>query len=234
MTSDNLDFMRNAYPHLVVSFIENNSREYIEDTLDEENFLLEELLDVLNSNIAEEYKIKLLEFTDESLSIVGKKYSTKVTECILKNNFDTNDLQNLLKGYDNLEPNIKEIVESLAKQYVDDILSNEYMLTYTLLMKMLGDKTISYPKRFEIFSFSVTDLEKEECKDCLEILTAKEYLGVFVGKRPKIAISEASERVLDVFQRRGWISKYEVYKEKYYRVIGRGTQSKNKIPVELL
>lgn len=234
MTSDNLDFMRNTYPHLVLNFIENNSKKYVEEILDAEHFLLEEMLDVLNSNIEEEYKIKLLEFTDEPISIIDKQYNIKVMEYILRNNFDTNDLQYLLKNYENLVPSTKEIIELLGKQYVDDIISNEYMLAYALLIRMLGDKTISYPKRFEIFSFSVMDLNKEQCKDCLEILTAKEYLGVFVGKRPKISISEASERILDVFQRRGWISKYEVYKEKYYRVIGRGTQSKNKIPVELL
>lgn len=234
MTSDNLEFMRNTYPDLVLNYIENNPKEYVEEVLDEENFLSKEMLDVLNSNINEEYKIKLLEHTDESVSIVDKQYNAKVMDYILKNNFNTSDLQYLLSNYDMLASTTRETVELLASKYVDDIIENEYIVTYELLIKLLGDKTVSYSRRFEVLSFSITELDKEQCMKCLKMLDAKPHLSVFEGKRPKVLISERNKRILDVFQTRGWISKYDVYKEIYYRVIGRGSRQRNNIPVELL
>lgn len=234
MTSENLEFMRNNYPDLVLNYIENNPKGYVEEVLDEDNFLLEEVLDALNCNINEEYKIKLLEFTDEPISILDKHYNAKIIDYILKNNFDANDLQYLLTNYNMLAPTTREIVESLVSKYVDDIIGNEYIVTYALLIKLLADKTVSYSKRFDVLSFSIAELDKEQCKKCLAVLGATTYLGLFEGKRPKVLISERNERILEVFERKGWISKYDVYKEKYYRVIGRGGRQKNNMAVELL
>ena len=73
-----------------------------------------------------------------------------------------------------------------------------------------------------------------QCKCCFEALEDRLYLGIFEGKRPKLEKTETNERILEAFCNKGWISKYETYKEKYYRAIGRKYHPENSIPVELL
>lgn len=234
MTSENLLFMREHYPNQVLEFIVKNYNEYTDSVICEDNFLIEELLDVLESDIEEQNKITLLEYTDEPISIQNREYEPSVKAYILKNNFEEDDLFYLLQSYDDLKPVVQTAAESVVKKNIEYILINEYSITYTLLLKVLQDKTIPKTKRVEIFSFAVSDLNIVQCKCCLEILEDNLYLGIFDGKRPKFVKTEINERILKSFCHKGWISKYEVYKEAYYRAIGKKSPSQNKISVELL
>lgn len=234
MTSDVLLFMREHYPNQVLSFIVKNSKEYAVNVISNDNFILEELMDILEAPIEEKYKIALLGYTDESITIQKMKYEDSVKAYILHNNFDENDLCYLLQNYDDLNSDVQISAESVVKNHIEDICSGEYSITFTLLLKILFDKTIPRPKRMELFSFSVKTLHIEECKKCLEALGDSLYLGIFEGKRPKVKISDTNKRILDVFKHKGWISKYEIYKENYYRAVGRRSLSRNEMSVELL
>ena len=234
MTPENLLFMREHYTNHVLKYIVKNYKEYTEEVINEDNFLLEEMLDVLVTDIEEKYKIALLGHTDEPISIQKKEYEDSIKAYILKNNFDEGDLFYLLQSYNELKQDVQTSAEYVVKKYIEDICMNEYFITYTLLLKLLLDKTIFLAKRFEIFSFSVSNLDMLQCKCCLKALEDRLYLGIFEGKRPKLKKTETNKRILDAFCHKGWISKYEIYKEEYYRAIGRKSHCENNIPVELL
>lgn len=76
-------------------------------------------------------------------------------------------------------------------------------------------------------------LEKMQCRECLELLEDDNYCSLFDGKRPKFEISEVSKRILEAFQQKGWISKYEEQGD-FYRAIGRRSQIQDELPAELL
>ena len=220
MSSGGLLFMRKNYPNQVADYIKENCEEYVESTIDEKNFLLDEVLELLNTEIEIKYKLRLLEYTGEPISIINQNYDEQVQEYILKNNFCKDDLRNLLQNFDKLPFLLKTKVESLTKENLEEICENEYPMSYELLMRVIKDISVENNKRLELVSFSVHMMSDIQCKECFQALGAIEWVGLFDGKRPKFEISEINERILDVFQNNGWISKYEVEDAEYYRAIG--------------
>ena len=77
MTENNLKFVRLNYHEQLYHFIRANIEEYIEimtcNLLEQE-----ELLEILDWDISDEQKIKLLELTDSEISIINKNYSVAV------------------------------------------------------------------------------------------------------------------------------------------------------------
>lgn len=71
MTADNLKFMRENYLNRKFYFIRKNIEKYI-DIMDDALFSREELIEILTWDISDELKIKLLELSDDEISVIGK------------------------------------------------------------------------------------------------------------------------------------------------------------------
>lgn len=232
MNSDVLFFMREHYPDHVIHLIEKNPNAYV-DAITDESFLLDELLQVLKTGIESTYKIELLKFTDEPVAIQEVQYEDVVETYILEHNFDRDDLEYVAQKYNSLAETSKATVEHLMREYVSYIVDHGFAVTYTLLIKLLRDSTITVDMRWEILSFSIIGLEMMQCRECLELLEDDNYCSLFEGKRPKFEISEVSKRILEAFQQKRWISKYEEEGD-FYRAIGRKPRMQNELPTELL
>lgn len=228
MSARELVFMREHYPKNILSFIVQNCEEYVENSINEDNFILEEAISVLLTDVEPKYKIALLAYTDKPVSIKNRSYQDEVKKYILENNFDEADLEYLLRNYNIFSDNIKSVVENIAKNCIEEICSNEYSVQFMLLKKLLTDENIINDTKMEIFSVSVSELNGKQCKECLEILGNNDYLSVFDGKRPKFNITDVNKRILDIFQDKNWISKYEVEEEQFYRAIGLKSHTKKK------
>ena len=195
--------------------------------------MLDELLQVLKTGIESTYKIELLKFTDEPVAIQEVQYEDVVETYILEHNFDRDDLEYVAQKYNSLAETSKATVEHLMREYVSYIVDHGFAVTYTLLIKLLRDSTITVDMRWEILSFSIIGLEMMQCRECLELLEDDNYCSLFEGKRPKFEISEVSKRILEAFQQKRWISKYEEEGD-FYRAIGRKPRMQNELPTELL
>ena len=90
--------MRNEYPSVIPFFIEKNIDEY-ERMMSSELFIQSELLEILSWNISDAIKLKLLEFSDDEISIIGKNYSTQICVYILTHNLEQEDMGVLYKVY---------------------------------------------------------------------------------------------------------------------------------------
>lgn len=233
MTLENLTFMREHYPNHVLSFIIKNQKAYIENTIDKNSFIQAETLNVLSSSVESSYKIELLKLTDQAISVRKVDYSADVESYILQHNFFKDDLPYLLESYDQLNPLSQKIVEHLSKVYIDEISINEFQISYMLLLKLLDDKSLDFSIRLKLFSFSMDKLDHTQCKSCLDKLPEHNYLSLFDGKRPKFEICDVNKRILNTFQRKGWITKYEE-EENFYRAIGRKPKQEHKLSTELL
>lgn len=91
MTPGTLEFLRANYSQHVIGFIHSLIKEYV-DMMYENLFSEKELLEIIKWDIEDEYKIKLLEFTNSEISLVGKEYSSTICLHILNNNFMESDL----------------------------------------------------------------------------------------------------------------------------------------------
>ncbi len=107
MTADNLKYMRENYHNQTFYYIRKNIEKYI-DIVDETLFSREELLEILTWDISDKLKIRLLELSDEEISIIGKNYSPAVCLHILNNNFAKADLPDLFSSFEQWDNFVQE------------------------------------------------------------------------------------------------------------------------------
>ncbi len=216
MNQDVLLFMRKNYPKNIIAYIEKYENEYIKKTINKQNFLLDEALDVCHSNLSIENKKRLLNYTNEPISVREANFETEVEAYILEHNFHLDDLTYLIQDFEDLNSSSQLTVIAIAKTNIDEIISNEYPISYSLLIKILSDISLPKSKRLDIFSFSVSGLDYLQCKQCLEALNAIYFLSIFDGKRPKFRISIVNERILKVFEEKDWIASYGYIKNQTF------------------
>lgn len=236
MIPEVLTFIREHYPQKTICFIKHNIEDYTEKVITTETFDFDELLKLLNTDVADKYKLKLLQYTEEPISAMSELYSANVKEHILQHNFNISDLPMLLKKYLSLAENLQTIITDIAKRSVDKIIENEYPVPASLCKKLLSDATLDNDVRLQLLAVTTKGLSKSECKECLEILNQRSLLSTFDGKRPALPITDANEKILEAMVKKHWIASYDVDKkdETVYRVIGRRIPKQSTIPTELL
>ena len=85
-------------------------------------FIQSELLEILPWDISDTIKLKLLEYSGDEISIVGKKYSTQVCVYIRTHKLAQEDMSVLYKSYSEQQAEIQEIVFKNAKENIEDII----------------------------------------------------------------------------------------------------------------
>lgn len=236
MTPDVLIFMREHYSHKIMSFVTHNIQEYTEEVISEENFSLEEMYEILETPIADDYKLSLLRHTNEPISAMADAYSDEVKSYILKNNFNSSDISELLKKYSAFTEQLQTIVEDIAKNNIEEITENEYFVPLQLCQRLFALGSVSDESKLQLFASAVSDFSESECKECLAILNQNDILGVFSGKRPAIPITTTNEKVLDALIKKHWIVGYDVDKkdQNMYRVSSKRFKKIDAIPMKLL
>ncbi|MEW3994489.1 YobI family P-loop NTPase [Bacillus altitudinis] len=223
MYLENLLFLREHYPNQVLCFIEKNVKEYV-NTITHEEFEMDELLEILSWNVEDDIKIRLLDFTNDSITVLEKGYSTPVIKHILRNNFDSSDLSYLFITYEKWDDEMKQMIEKLAADFRDltvDIASDKNN-SNKLLKKLIESIDIEYNVKIDILISSLPNIDKETCKEYLDLLGLKKFTKLFEeGSRPQYEIDEANTKLLDAFKERNWILDFHDNKNKagYYKVI---------------
>jgi hypothetical protein len=238
MTKENIKFVRANYSNLLIYFIYNNIQEYI-DCLDDEITNHDEILSLLDKgNIADEYKIVLIEKTPNTISLVNHDYSEEVQLFIIKNKFDNNDLEYLIKLYEKSSPATKDAIQKLCILNIEEISDNQLILSYNLLYEIMSNVEVdsSYKKRVLYYHLDLLNVDK--IKKCMSDAKLIDFVGLFEGKRPKVPITDENQNILIYFKEKGWIASFdeETTSPGYYRVRGKKYTEKqnNTLPVDLL
>ncbi len=148
MTKENIEFVRENYPDLVIPFISENIQGYLE-CLDEEILIKQEIFDLLREEeIIDEYKISLAEIFPDNIILEDNNYSENLQLYIIKNKFDSSDLNYLVDSYDNSSLEMKQAIEQICIDYIEGIAANKYKLSYDLLLELMANTSIddSYKK----------------------------------------------------------------------------------------
>ncbi|MFV0541464.1 MAG: hypothetical protein ACK5MZ_09555 [Aestuariibaculum sp.] len=218
-----LKSFRVNYPNQVVTFIVNNIDEYIR-IMNNEIFESPELLQILDTEITDDKKLNLLQYTDESMSIIDKNYSQKIKMYILENNFDKNDLSILFNGYENLEEGLKEKVQELAFSNIEEIKNN---ISRELLDILMSSNLLDLEVKTDIFINLLSSLNEESIEKYLGMLKEEEYKKIFNKRtRPKFEISSRNIKLLEAFKEANIIYDYEEdsSREGYFRIIRKNVE----------
>lgn len=220
MTEDNLKFVRLNYLEQLFHFIHANIEEYIE--IMTYNLLeQEELLEILNWNISDEQKIKLLELTDSEISIIDKNYSDAVTIHILKNNYDESDLPKLFSSYGDWDNSIKDIISNYAANDIERIIDNPSDISKELIINLFNSNKITRDDKIDLFISLMPSLNIEYIKEFLKLLDLNNYLKIFEShSRPRFEINDENEKLLLALKENNLIDDFyeNPTMEGYYKI----------------
>ncbi len=221
MTSSNLDFMRENYPNQNYYFIRKNIDIYV-DIMDDDLFLQDELLEILTWDISDELKIKLLKFSNDEISVVGKDYSPAVYLYILKNNFMESDLMDLFSSFENWIDSIQIKIFDFAVQNIESVIDDPKSVSEKLKNDLLYSDKLSRDIKIDLLIAMMPDLSESYIKEILNLLGLTNYLKIFdIRSRPKFEINDENEKLLTAFKENNLIDNYEENSEKegYYKII---------------
>ena len=167
MNTENLLFMRKSYPRQVMFYIESNIKEYANQVISKDTFELEEAVALLSAKVSTKLKLKVLSCTKEPVSIRNKGYNKEIDAYILSNNFDIDDLPNLLSNYESYSEECKSIIRKKCVEYTDEIISEDMELQYNLLIQLISQNEIDTENVLYMFSCSVVNYDIDQTKTCL-------------------------------------------------------------------
>lgn len=221
MTTDNLKFLRENYPNQKFDFIRKNIERYI-DIMDSNLFLQDELLEILTWDISDELKIKLLEFSDSAISVIGKNYSTSICLYILNNNLMNSDLMTLFSSFEQWDDLIQTKIFDYAISNITDIIDNPDNVSEKLKNNLLRTAKLNKDIRLDLLIAIMPSLSEDYIKEILALLDLTNYIKIFdTRSRPKFAINDESEKLLTAFKENGLICNYEETQDKegYYKIV---------------
>lgn len=223
MTVSNLIFMRENYSDHLIQFIKQNISRYIDEVINKENFDLHEMLSVLEENVDDEYKVKLLKYTTDKLTLKQKRYSDAVKLYILNHNLDVNDIQFMINRFPQESDNIKNAIRHISIEHITNIISEQFSIPFELLTELFASNQLIAERKKELFVLCLINMNEVQAKEYLRALQMNEFLSLFNQKRPKLEVNAINEQILTIFEKKHWITKFEIDKDEpeYYRAYGR-------------
>lgn len=221
MTADNLKFMRENYLNQKVYFIRKNIEKYI-DIMDDALFSREELLEILTWDISDELKIKLLELSDDEISVIGKNYSPVVCLHILNNNFSESDLPDLFSSFEQWDNSVQAKIFEYAIRSIVSIIDDPKSASEKLKNNLLHSDKVNRDAKIDLLIAMIPNLSEDNIKEFFTLLNLTDYLKIFdTRSRPKFEINDENEKLLTAFKKKGLIYNYEESQDKegYYKII---------------
>lgn len=235
MTADNLKYMRENYPNQTFYYIRKSIEKYI-DIVDEALFSREEMLEIIAWNISDKLKIRLLELSNEKISIIGKNYSPAVCLHILNNNFAKSDLPDLFSSFEQWDNFVQEKIFDYAVRHIATIIDDPNSVSQKLTNNLLHSERVNRDEKIDLFIAIIPVLCEDSIKGILTLLNLTDYLKIFdTRSRPKFEINDENEKLLTAFKESNLIDSYEENPEKegYYKIIRHKPITKS-LPKELL
>ena len=220
MTADNLKFMRENYLNRKFYFIRKNIEKYI-DIMDDALFSREELIEILTWDISDELKIKLLELSDDEISVIGKNYSPVVCLHILNNNFSESDLPDLFSSFEQWDNSVQAKIFEYAIRSIVSIIDDPKSASEKLKNNLLHSDKVNRDAKIDLLIAMIPNLSEDYIKEILTLLNLTDYLKIFdTRSRPKFEINDENEKLLTAFKEANMINNYEESSEKegYYKI----------------
>lgn len=209
MNANTLAVVREYYPEKNLSFILKNIESYVA-LMNRTMFLSSEMLQLLEKEISDELKIRLLGFETKPISIQGKKYSAKVKDYIVEHLYSSKDFQYLLQRYSTNTIRLRELILDRAIKAIQNAEEIPCILPVKLFEQLMQtDQIDDEDKQSLLIQQIKIGATKGAVKLALEQLGLTEYKEVLEGQSGKVPMTEISEQILEALLERKWIADYE-------------------------
>lgn len=212
MNLTQLQFMREAYHEFCLSYIEQNIEEYT-NIMTDEYFSSDELKEILEINsIDDSYKLQLLKFESNPISLYGKNYSEKVQKYIIQNNFDENDLQYLTEKYHTMGSEVKEEIYQRVIEDITGVLALNCKIAALLCNRILESTQVSAENKILLLAAQCEEgMALKKVKSALKKIQLNQLCELLDGKTEEVNVinNGAHFKLLESFRNRGWILDFE-------------------------
>lgn len=232
---DILELIREKYSNLLKQFIFRNIEKYVK-IMEPHLFSHDELLDVLDMDVNDELKLSLLEFDDEDISILNKKYSPEVCKRILNKHLMVSDLDKLFKEYERYSEDLKPQIRHLAIQYISNIIGKSDSVSSILLDELFSANELDYDDKISLLISRMPMLSELEIKRIFGIIDLPEYQKIFdPNSRPHFAMDHVNDRILQALKNNNFIKDYEEDNGKpgYYKITRLRKKTKTDVEKEI-
>lgn len=172
------------------------------------NFL--ELMNLLDTEIDDRFKLVLLRFSTVPIPLTGKEYSEDVQRYMMENNLNVDDIPYLLDSYDLKDQQFKEVFRTMSVTNVESIILLNFEIPFNLLIFLLETDVLEMHYKIKLLIINLNRFSIIQAKKCFEVLRMPEFEELFIGKRPKIKKDDETEELLRILESKGWICRYNV------------------------
>ena len=185
---------------------------------------------ILEWDVSEESKKKLIDMAPSPISIVDTEYPPNISAYILQKKPNSGDIPLLYETYDNLADLIKDHMYTLAIRNIDSIIRGTTKTTTELKCRILNDDQTSDSVKHRLLVSVVKSLPQADVILCLDAAQKHELTKVFNPRsKPRIENNVQNKEILDVFKSRGWIVGYSLNTDGSGYEIQRPTPPKKRV-----
>ncbi len=232
MTADNVEFMKENYESQFLYFIIKNIDKYVDNVMEDKPLSYEDLISILELDVEDSFKIKLISNTDESILVINKNYSEEIIKYILQHNFDESELRNLIKSYEKRSDSLKKVLREISLTYIETIIQENIKLPLDIF-KYLIQENITTDNKFMILIANMDSYSREQCEEFIKRIGSKEHEKLFTTGRPKLEVNEINEAILEKFKVKGWISSFQEAENGIYKIYGKNLKKETIDPILL-
>lgn len=219
MNAKSLAFIRQDYKEAIPDYIYKYANEYVE-LIDDQLFDYSEMLQLLSMNIHYRIQKKLLEKTNEPVSVIEKGYCDSTIKHILINNLDHSDLSYLFEEYESYSPQIQSIIRNISTENPEEFLEHASKCSTKLIDNFLIDVNTARENKMCLLVKLIEILPKDQLIKDFNMLGLEEYVKIFDSHtRPKFEITNENVHLLEALVQNGLICEYREDKSgKWYQI----------------
>ncbi|WP_312314805.1 DNA-binding protein [Streptococcus parasuis] len=214
---DTLNFLRDNYQNHVIEYLIEYIDEYLlESGGDTEIYHEREMMSLLDEVLTDEDKFKVIDKFPSSISLSDKNYSTAVTDYILQNKFDEEDLQFFISNYKILSMSTKSIFRKIFADYISGFLEEIDSVDKSLLYEVIEDAAIDIEHRRLVLANYIDDFSYPELLTLLNSVRLTEIITSLTdNKKPKVEITGYNDLILENLKTNKKIASYHQEGDSY-------------------
>src|SRR5699024_2326926 len=179
-SENNLKNLRTNHPEILMNFITENITLYLELIQNSNVYDYEELINLLDYNKDTSVKIQkeIINVIREPITVIDKNYHTYVLNHILKSKFNVEDLDFLIRNYEEFGISTQPLILEKVIEHINIILEHKINLTDSMLDALLYDDSMNLENRRLLFSRHIKKIEKNQLKDIFTALELDDFIVV--------------------------------------------------------